>query len=193
MSGRPPAISAHKHARSPRASACYADRVLAKARPFISFEEYCEIERDSPIKHEYLDGSAWAMAGGSREHAAIAANVLTILGAQLRGRPCQAHTSDLRIRVLPTGLATYPDVSVICGRAELDPEDRLGHTVTNPTLLVEVLSPTTEEYDRGEKLAAYQQIGALRQVVLVKQGEPFVEVWTRSSEGKWARTEHRDG
>jgi Uma2 family endonuclease len=167
--------------------------VLATARPRLSYEEYCRIETESSIKHEYLDGQAWAMAGGSREHAAICANIVVILGAQLRGGPCQAHTSDLRIRVLATGLATYPDVSIVCGQAKLDPEDRLGHTVTNPTLVVEVLSPSTEEYDRGEKLAAYRQIESLRQVVLVKQDDPSVEVWSRDTDGTWAQTEHRDG
>jgi Uma2 family endonuclease len=168
--------------------------VLATARPHLSFEEYCQIESRSPIKHEYVDGQALAMAGGSREHAALCANILGLLTAQLRGRRCQAHTSDLRVRVRATGLATYPDVTVICGRAELDPEDRLGHTALNPTLLVEVLSPSTEEYDRGEKLTHYKQIEALREVVLVTQRERSVEVWRREGDRRpWVRAEHREG
>lgn len=102
--------------------------MTASTRPRLSFEEYCQIEQASSIRHEFLDGQAWAMAGGFREHAAIAANVVALLAVALlavalRGRPCQVHTSDLRIRVQATGLATYPDVSVVCGRAELDPED----------------------------------------------------------------------
>jgi Uma2 family endonuclease len=167
--------------------------VLATARPRLSFEEYCQIEAASPIKHEYWDGQAWAMAGGSREHAALSANVLGLLAAQLRGGPCQTHTSDLRIRVRATGLATYPDVSVLCGRAELDPDDRLGHTAVNPTLLVEVLSPSTEAYDRGEKLSHYQRIESLREIVLVAQAERYIELWRRDDAGTWTRTEHRDG
>lgn len=103
--------------------------MIASSRPRLTYEEYCQIEADSPIRHEYHDGQVWAMAGGSREHAAIAANIVGLLALALRGSACQVHTSDLRIRVRATGLATYPDVSVVCGRAELEPEDRLGHTV----------------------------------------------------------------
>jgi Uma2 family endonuclease len=167
--------------------------VLATGRPRLSFEEYCQIEAASPIKHEFLDGQAWALAGGSREHAALCANVLGLLAAQLRGSPCQAHTSDLRVLVQATGLATYPDVTVICGRAEFDPDDRLGHTAMNPTLIVEVLSPSAEQYDRGEKLAHYQRIATLREVVLVAQTERRIEVWRRSAQGAWSSSEHREG
>ncbi|HEY3234774.1 MAG TPA: Uma2 family endonuclease [Polyangiaceae bacterium] len=167
--------------------------MLATDRPRITFEEYCQIEADSPVKHEYLDGQAWAMAGGSREHAALCANVLGILTAQLRGGRCQAHTSDLRIRIRATGLTTYPDVSVICGHAEIDPDDRLGHTVVNPTLLVEVLSPSTADYDRGEKLEQYQRIESLREVVLVDQTERSIEVWRRADTGDWASTQYGEG
>jgi len=175
------------------APSCYRITVLATARPRLTYDDYCRIEAESTVKHEYWDGQAWAMAGGSREHAAICANILGLLSAQLRGSASQAHTSDLRIRVQATGLATYPDVSVICGHAELDPEDRRGHAVTNPTLLVEVLSPSTEEYDRGEKLAQYKQIASVREVVLVTQETHFVEVWRRGDDDTWTRTEHRDG
>ncbi len=168
--------------------------MLGRVRPQLSFDEYCQIERASPIKHEFLDGVAWAMAGGSREHAALCANVLGALVAQLRGRGCRAHTSDLRIRVKATGLATYPDVSVICGRAELDAEDRLGHTAVNPTLLVEVLSPSTEEYDRTEKLDHYKQIASVREIVLVAQTQRRIEVWGRSAAADgWVRCEHVAG
>ena len=166
---------------------------VVKSRPRMSFEEYCQIEAQSPVKHEFQGGLVWAMAGGSREHAAIAANLLGLLGAQLRGSPCQPHTSDLRIRVAATGLTTYPDVSVICGRAELDPEDRFGHTVLNPRVLFEVLSPSTEEYDRTEKLAHYQRIESLREVVLVAQTARRIEIWRRSKSGDWGKDEHLSG
>jgi Uma2 family endonuclease len=167
--------------------------VIASCRPRLTFEEYCQIEAASAVRHEFWDGQAWAMAGGSREHAALAANVVALLATALRGAPCQVHTSDLRIRVLATGLATYPDVSVICGRAELDPEDRLGHTVTNPRLLVEVLSPSTEQYDRTEKLAQYQRIESLRAVVLIGHSEHIIEVWQRSEGSEWVLSTHRTG
>src|SRR5439155_18899105 len=100
--------------------------------------------------HEFLDGVVWPMAGGSPDHAGIAANVARLLGNQLAGQPCRVFTSDLRVRVKATGLGTYPDVTVICGQLEFDPEDPKRHTVTNPRMIVEVLSPSTEEYDRGE-------------------------------------------
>lgn len=143
------------------------------------------------MRHEFFDGEIYAMAGGSREHAAISANVMLSLGAQLRGRGCQVHSSDLRVRVLETGLTTYPDVTVICSKAELDPEDR--HTVVNPVLLVEVLSPSTAVYDRGEKLAHYQRIPSLREVVLVAHDERLIEVWRREGLGTWQRSEARSG
>ncbi len=167
--------------------------MIASARPRLSYEEYCQIEAESSIRHEYQDGQAWAVAGGSREHAAVAANVVALLAFALRGGRCQVHTSALRIRVVATGLATYPDVSVVCGRAELDPEDRLGHTVTNPRVLVEVLSPSTETYDRTEKLAQYQRIESLREVVLVGHGAQRIDVWRRAGDGSWSVPSHVDG
>lgn len=115
----------------------------------------------------------------------------TARNVQLRGKGCRVHSSDLRIRVLETGLVTYPDVSVVCARAELDPESRL--TVVNPTVLVEVLSPGTAAYDRGEKLANYQRIPSLRDVVLVAHDERLVEVWHRDAAGAWTRREARSG
>jgi Uma2 family endonuclease len=166
---------------------------MLAARPRLTYEDYCRIEADGAVRHEFLDGQAWAMAGGSRLHAAICANVIASLVLQLRGRPCQAHTSDLRVRVRATGLATYPDASVLCGRAELDPEDPRGHAVTNPVLLVEVLSPSTEEYDRGEKFAHYRRIESLQEVVFVAQDRARIEVWSRQSDGTWTHAEHREG
>src|SRR5689334_9732286 len=100
-----------------------------------TYAEYLTLERSANTRHEFCDGEIFAMAGGTPTHAVICANLTILLGTQLRGRGCMTHSSDLRIRVLETGLATYPDVSVICGRRELDPEDR--NTVTNPVLLIE--------------------------------------------------------
>jgi len=150
------------------------------ARQLYSFDSYVEMEASSTIKHEFLDGEVWAMAGGSVEHAAVAANIVGLLGQGLAGRPCRVFPSDLRIRVKATGLATYPDVSVICDRVQLDPDDRKGHTAINPTLLVEVLSPSTEVYDRGEKLAHYKRIESLREIVLVAHDERRIDLWRRT-------------
>lgn len=157
-------------------------RMVAPARQYFSFAEYLALEEIAAVKHEFLDGHVWAMAGGTPAHAAVAANVIALLSAQLRGRPCRVFTSDLRIRVLATGLGTYPDVTVVCGRLETDPADPQGNTVTNPLVLVEVLSPSTAEYDRGEKLSHYQRIPSLGEVVLIAHDERRLEVWRREGD-----------
>lgn len=156
-----------------------------------TYREYLALERHANVRHEFFDGAIYAMAGGTPEYAAFCTNVSTALNVQLRGRGCRVHSSDLLVRVLETGLATYPDVTVVCGRAELDPEDR--NTITNPVVIVEVLSPGTAEYDRGEKLAHYKRIPALREVVLVAHDEPLIEVWRREDGGAWIRSEARSG
>jgi len=156
-----------------------------------TYKEYVWFEQSSNVKHEYLDGQIYAMAGGTPEHSALQATVLSLLFPQLRAGRCRVHTSDLRVRVLATGLATYPDVSVVCGTCELDPED--GISVTNPTLLVEVLSKSTEEYDREEKFAHYKRIPSLRQYVLVSQKERKVEVWSRDGDITWTCAVSKDG
>jgi Uma2 family endonuclease len=156
-----------------------------------TYDEYVALEAHANVRHEYLDGEIYAMAGGTPEHAAICTNVSTALNVQLRGRGCRVHSSDLLIRVLATGLATYPDVTVVCARAELDPANR--NAITNPIVLVEVLSPGTAEYDRGEKLAHYQQIPSLREVVLVAHDERLIEVWQRAEGGAWAQGQVRAG
>ena len=151
------------------------------------------LEDDSGIKHEFLDGQVWAMSGGTPEHAAVSGNVLTLLNVQLSGKKCRVFTSDLRIRVVATGLGTYPDVSVVCGRVELDPEDAKRHTVVNPRILIEVLSPSTEAYDRGEKLRHYQQIPSVEEVVLVAHDRREIEIVRREQDGSWSRHLKRDG
>jgi Uma2 family endonuclease len=153
------------------------------ARQRISFEEYVRIEAMSPIRHEWLDGSVWAMAGGTPDHAAIAVNVSTQLANQLRGKARRVFGYDLRIRVRPTGLGTYPDVVVICGKVQLDPQDASGTTATNPKLIVEVLSPSTEKYDRGEKLDHYKKLTSLEEIVLVAHDARRLEVWRRTKAG----------
>ncbi len=148
-----------------------------------TFAEYVELERTSEVKHEYVNGEIFAMAGGTLEHSQLAANVIRELGAQLRGRPCVVFTSDARVRVLATGLATYPDVSVVCGALERDPED--ANTVTNPVVVVEVLSDNTEAYDRGEKFAHYQRMPSLREYVLVSQRRQRIDHYRRNDDGTW--------
>lgn len=151
-----------------------------------SFRDYLDVEEMSTVKHEFLDGEIYAIAGGTLEHAALSAALIVRLGAMIRGEPCRVYTSDLRVRVRRTGLATYPDAAVICGPPERDP-DSPTHA-TNPTALFEVLSPSTEAYDRGEKRAHYQQIESLREFVALAQDARRVEVWRRTESGDWSQT-----
>jgi Uma2 family endonuclease len=125
------------------------------------------------------------MAGGTPEHSALTATLIAALSTQLKGGSCRVYTSDLRIRVLATGLATYPDVSVVCGELQRDPDDRIA--ATNPKLLVEVLSDSTVAYDRGEKLEQYKLIESVQAVLLFSQTSRRVELHERTERG-W-RTE----
>jgi Uma2 family endonuclease len=148
-----------------------------------TFAEYLLLEESSNVKHEYFAGEIYGMAGGTPDHAALAMSFGAALPDRLRGRPCRVFSSDLRVRVLATGLATYPDVTVVCGPLERDPESRT--TVVNPVLVAEVTSDSTEEYDRGDKLAHYRQIPSLEEYALISHREPRVEVWRREPDGTW--------
>jgi Uma2 family endonuclease len=150
-----------------------------------SFREYLAHEEASNTKHEYLDGQIYAMAGGTPEHSALIASVTTHLSNQVRGGPCRVHMSDLRVRILETGLATYPDVAVICGAWQRDTDDT--RTVLNPIVIVEVLSPSAEEYDRGEKLEHYKRIPSLRACLLLAPDRREIELWTRDAAEPWKR------
>jgi Uma2 family endonuclease len=164
---------------------------LTHSRHRYTYDDYLAFERDSERKHEFADGEIYAMAGGSLRHSALASRISAALE---RARPSNgvAFQSDMRLRVLATGRATYPDASMVCGPIELDPADSSGTTITNPSLLVEVLSPSTEEVDRGSKLEDYQRIPSLREYVLVSQ-HPRVEIYRRLSSGTWEYREVREG
>jgi Uma2 family endonuclease len=155
----------------------------AATRVRYSYAEYVSFERGSNVKHEYRRGEILAMAGGTAEHAQLAAAVIRDLGGQLRGSTCRVFTSDLRVRVAASELATYPDVVIVCGPLAHDPDDRVA--VVNPTLLVEVLSDRTEAYDRGEKFGHYKRLDSLRQYVLVSHRMSMLEVWTRDAQDEW--------
>jgi Uma2 family endonuclease len=155
------------------------------------YADYLALEEVSNVKHEYLDGEIYAMAGGTPDHAALAMAVGAALVGQLGGKACRVFSSDLRVRVLATGLATYPDVTVVCGPLERDPDSRT--TVTNPTLVVEVLSDGTEDYDRGEKLEHHRQVPSLRECLLVSHRRPSLELWRREPDGVWSRQEAGPG
>ena len=148
-------------------------------------EEYLRRERDAAQKHEYYHGEVFAMAGGSPDHSLVIANFSREIGNRLKGGPCRVYDSNLRVRIPRTTLYTYPDVSVICGERQFDPLDGNKETVLNPTVLVEVLSPTTESWDRGGKFRNYQQIESLREYVLVSTDKMLVETFLRQPEGSW--------
>ena len=155
-----------------------------------TFAEYLAQERAGDTKHELINGGIYNMAGGTGEHARLASTMTIALGALLRGKPCAVFSSDLLVRVLATGMVTYPDLSVICGRFEHDPEDK--NVATNPIILVEVLSDGTESKDRGEKFAHYRRIPSLMEYVLVSQHEPRIEVFRRTEQG-WILSEATAG
>lgn len=148
-----------------------------------TYAEYLSVDEQGTHRHEYFDGEIYAMPGGTPAHAALTAAFVGTLYAQLQGKPCRVYSSDLRLRVLETGLATYPDVSVVCGPLEGDPAGK--DTATNPKLIVEVLSDSTEAYDRGAKRKHYQRIASLEQYALVSQHERQIEVWRRSGD-EWS-------
>ena len=148
--------------------------------------EYLAIERKSETRSEYIAGRMFAMSGASRRHSLITGNFHRELSSQLRGRACEAHVIDLRLKVSPTGMYTYPDIVAICGEVQL--EDDHFDTLLNPTVIVEVLSGSTEAYDRGEKFAHYRRLDSLREYVLVAQDKIRVEHFRREGE-EWILSE----
>lgn len=155
-----------------------------------SYAEYLELDETSNVKLEFFDGEIFAMAGGTPDHAELAMNVGIAL-APVRDHGCHVHSSDLRIRVLATGLAAYPDVTVVSGPKQFDPESRT--TVINPISIVEVLSDSTQQYDRGEKIEHYRQIPSLQLCLLVSHRQRQIEVWRRDADGSWSSAEYHTG
>lgn len=157
-------------------------RTMTDAAHVLTADEYLERERQSETKHELVHGVVLAMAGGTAKHNAITGNVIIALGLRLRGR-CLVFPSDQRVHVEATGLFTYPDVTVVCNAPRFHPNGR--DTLLNPRVLVEVLSSSTEAYDRGAKFAHYQSIGSLEEYVLVTQTSKRVEHYRRLETGQW--------
>jgi Uma2 family endonuclease len=156
-------------------------------RTSVGYDEYLAQETISATKHEYLRGQVFAMAGGTPEHARLQASMARELGVALGGSRCAVFSSGLRVRVVDTGLSTYPDVTVVCGKLETAPDDP--QAAVNPTVLVEILSEGTEAYDRGEKFAHYRRVPSLREYVLVSQNQPRIEVFRRADGGEWTFSE----
>jgi Uma2 family endonuclease len=154
-----------------------------------SYQEYLDALEVSGVKLEYCEGEIYAMAGGTPAHADLGASITRLLGNALLGQ-CRVSSSDLKVRIEATDLTTFPDVTVVCGERQLAAVDR--NAVTNPTMLVEVTSSSTEDYDRGEKLGHYQQIPSLAAVIFVSHRRPEVTVVERAPEG-WRQSEYRPG
>jgi Uma2 family endonuclease len=157
-------------------------------QPRYTPQEYLARERAATEKSEYVNGEIYAMAGASEWHNLIAVNLLFAFKGQLRERPCKTYTSDMRVKVSETGMYTYPDVTVACGDVQF--EDAHHDTLLNPTLIVEVLSPSTENYDRGKKFARYRKIASLTDYLLVAQDRIHVEHFVR--QGPWWRFSEYD-
>jgi Uma2 family endonuclease len=152
------------------------------------YDDYLAIEAYSELRHEYLDGEIYAMAGGTPEHGALTARMTIVVGNLLSR--CTPLTSDVRVRIEATGLTTYPDASFVCGPAQRSAIDRLA--VTNPAILVEVTSPSTEDYDRGDKLSHYRQISSVQVVLIVSHAAPRITVVERDGDA-WRTTDVRAG
>ena len=155
------------------------------ARQRLTPAEYLAIERAADYKSEFFADEMFAMAGAAPAHVLITSNVTRELGTQLKGRSCRVYPSDLRVKVSETGLYTYPDVVIVCGEQQFDDEHR--DTLLNPTLIVEVLSPSTEAYDRGEKFDHYSQLESLQEYVMIAQDRPRVERYVRAVPGRGLR------
>ena len=161
----------------------------SQPKTYLTPEEYLAIERKAEYKSEYFNGEMFAMTGASRKHNLIALNIGGELRQQLKGKPCEAYVNDMRVRIPRTRLYTYPDVVVVCGEPEF--EDDFIDTLLNPTLIVEVLSESTESYDRGKKSSYYRTVQSLAEYLLVSQDEYKVEQYVKQADGRWLLTDIR--
>lgn len=161
---------------------------LAQTHPIFSVENYLEFERVQLDRHEFLDGNVYAMAGESPNHSTICFNLNTIVGLQLRGKRCRGFSPNMKIATNEKGLYSYPDLAVVCGKPTF--YDKTKDVITNPTAIFEVLSPSTENYDRGEKHLRYtNQIVTLQNYVLISQDKPLVEIFSKQENGGWEKVE----
>lgn len=158
----------------------------AAIRSGLSPQEYLAFERASAEKHEYANGEIFAMAGCTREHSLLTGNLHAELRNALIERPCEVHTSDMRVKIVSTGRYVYPDTSVVCGEPLF--EDADVDTLVNPVVIVEVLSDSSEAYDRGDKFAQYRSVPSMTDYVLVSQKEPRIEHFRREPDGTWRLT-----
>ncbi len=169
---------------------CYSSLAASHPSALLSAKEYLDLERVAEIKSEYIDGDVVAMPGASREHNLIVVNLVAELRQQLKGRPEVVYPSDLRVWIPATRRYTYPDVIVVAEESLF--QDEQADTLLNPAVILEVLSPGTESYDRGEKFAAYRSIESVQEYFLVSQVDVRVERYVRQADGRWMFSEHAD-
>lgn len=159
-----------------------------KTHPVFSDKDYLEFERFAPERHEFLDGGVYAMAGESRSHSKICFNLYGSIYRQLRGKRCSGFSPNMKVRTNEAGLFAYPDFIIVCG--DPLPHDEKADVVTNPTVIFEVLSPSTENYDRGEKFLRYTNfIETLEDYVLISQDKPLIEHYSKQDNSGWSKTE----
>jgi Uma2 family endonuclease len=164
--------------------------MTSQPKDLLTPDEYLAIERKAEFKSEYYAGEVFAMAGASRQHNLIVSSIIRLLGNQLLDRECNVYPSDMRVKIVKTGKYTYPDVAVVCGTEQF--EDQYRDTLLNPAVIVEVLSETTEAYDRGKKFENYQYIESLREYILVAQ-EPYrIERYIRHDDKTWTYSEFHE-
>jgi Uma2 family endonuclease len=161
------------------------------SKTFITPEEYLDRERAATTKSAYYRGEMFAMAGASRQHVLIVTNCVVALVTKLGDRDCEVYSTDMRLLVAESGLYTYPDVMVVCGKPIL--LDKNGDVLTNPLLIVEVLSESTADYDRGGKFQQYMQIPSLKEYLTISQTEPLVDHWLRQRDNSWLLRQIRSG
>ena len=150
-----------------------------------TIDEYLVLERAAEFRHEYDNGEILAMSGGSPSQSFIITNFLRVVGNTLIGKPCRIAESNLRIAIARNAKYVYPDASIICGPLQFDLNDKLQHTVTNPRVIIEVLSPSTEAYDRGEKFNSYREIESFEEYILISQDHARYESILRQPDGAW--------
>ncbi len=165
------------------------DPLVLYSKTRFSAEEYLAFEKEAAEKHEFFGGEIFAMAGADARHNVIFSNVFIGLGIQLKGKPCRPYGSDLRIHIPQNSLFTYPDISIICG--DIVPSMIDKDTATQPVVLIEILSPATRAYDRGEKFALYRDIPTLKEYILIDAQSVRVEVYRLNERSNWELQEYR--
>lgn len=165
------------------------DPVVVYDKKKLTMEEYLQFERESVQKHEFYNGEVFSMAGAGRRHNKIFSNVFTAVGISLKGKSCQPYGSDMRIHIPENSLFTYPDISIICGDILLSDEDK--DTAIQPTVLIEILSPSTKDYDRGGKFKLYRDIPTLKEFILIDSETIDVEVFRINTNAHWELEEYK--